>query len=110
MCVRSAACLRNRAAADKNNAALPAAAMEGLEWSTGSSTQWVLMRIKSLISIEHHAKWSKMVEEALQKIYSPQVCHFRMESAGAYVRPAGLYRARSCQARGCSDMRLAVHC
>ncbi len=33
--------------------------MAGLEWSTGSSTQWVLMRVKSLISIEHHAKWSK---------------------------------------------------
>lgn len=34
--------------------------MAGLEWSTGSSTQWVLMRVKSLISIEHHAKWSKV--------------------------------------------------
>ena len=34
--------------------------MAGLEWSTGSSTQWVLMRVKTLISIEHHAKWSKV--------------------------------------------------
>ena len=34
--------------------------MRGLEWSTGSSTQWVLMRIKSLISIEHHALWSQV--------------------------------------------------
>lgn len=43
--------------------------MAGLEWSTGSSTQWVLMRVKSLISIEHHAKWSKSVAEAMEKIF-----------------------------------------
>lgn len=43
--------------------------MKGLEWSTGSSTQWVLMRVKSLISIEHHAKWSKNVAQALADIF-----------------------------------------
>lgn len=43
--------------------------MKGLEWSTGSSTQWVLMRVKSLISIEHHAKWSKGVAVALGNIF-----------------------------------------
>lgn len=43
--------------------------MKGLEWSTGSSTQWVLMRVKSLISIEHHAKWSTNVAAALARIF-----------------------------------------
>ncbi len=47
--------------------------MKCLEWSTGSSTLWVLMRVKHLISIEHHKTWSKMVAEHLAKIYSPEV-------------------------------------
>eukprot|EP00208_Stichococcus_sp_RCC1054_P000529 CAMPEP_0206143350 /NCGR_PEP_ID=MMETSP1473-20131121/20215_1 /ASSEMBLY_ACC=CAM_ASM_001109 /TAXON_ID=1461547 /ORGANISM="Stichococcus sp, Strain RCC1054" /LENGTH=300 /DNA_ID=CAMNT_0053538701 /DNA_START=207 /DNA_END=1109 /DNA_ORIENTATION=- len=53
--------------------------MAGLEWSTGSSTQWVLMRVKSLISIEHHAKWSKNVAESLAKIFDKQFLAQRWE-------------------------------
>lgn len=46
-----------------------AADMRGLEWSTGSSTQWLLMRVKSLISIEHHAEWSSMVDAHMNRVY-----------------------------------------
>ena len=43
--------------------------MEGLEWSTGSSSQWVLMRIRSLISIEHHAEWCALMESSMASIF-----------------------------------------
>jgi len=43
--------------------------MRGLEWSTGSSTQWVLMRVKSLISIEHHAQWSSVVAAHMMRVF-----------------------------------------
>lgn len=45
--------------------------MDGLEWSTGSSTQWVLMRIRSLISIEHHAEWSELMESSMARLFHP---------------------------------------
>lgn len=45
--------------------------MDGLEWSTGSSSQWLLMRIRSLISIEHHAKWSALMETRMAGIFDP---------------------------------------
>lgn len=44
-----------------------------LEWSTGSSTLWALMRVKHLISIEHHARWSEMVATQLSQIFSAEV-------------------------------------
>jgi hypothetical protein len=47
--------------------------MRCLEWSTGSSTLWVLMRVKHLISIEHHARWSEMVATQLSQIFSAEV-------------------------------------
>ncbi len=50
--------------------------MKCLEWSTGSSTLWVLMRVRHLISIEHHAHWSRMVAQQLAKIYNPDVGFF----------------------------------
>ena len=46
--------------------------MDGLEWSSGSSTQWVLMRIRSLISIEHHAEWSALVETSMASIFGAE--------------------------------------
>lgn len=45
--------------------------MDGLEWSTGSSTLWVLMRIRSLISIEHHAEWSALMESTMARLFHP---------------------------------------
>ena len=47
--------------------------MRGLEWSTGSSTQWLLMRVKSLISIEHHTEWSSMVDAHMKRVYGDDV-------------------------------------
>jgi hypothetical protein len=47
--------------------------MRCLEWSTGSSTLWVLMRVKHLISIEHHARWADMVATQLSQIFSAEV-------------------------------------
>lgn len=53
--------------------------MHCLEWSTGSSTLWVLMRVKHLISIEHHAQWADRVAKQLSKIFSPKDLKRRWE-------------------------------
>lgn len=45
--------------------------MDGLEWSTGSSSLWVLLRIRSLISIEHHAEWGAVMEASMASIFNP---------------------------------------
>jgi hypothetical protein len=45
------------------------AGMKALEWGTGSSTQWTLMRVGHLISIEHDTGWAPAVKEAVGKTY-----------------------------------------
>lgn len=42
--------------------------MAGLEWSTGSGTMWLLSRLQSLISVEHHASWANRVKDSLDRI------------------------------------------
>ena len=46
-----------------------AAGMKALEWGTGSSTQWILMRVGHLTSIEHDAGWAPAVKAAMGKAY-----------------------------------------
>mmetsp|Transcript_20606 Transcript_20606/g.62049 ORF Transcript_20606/g.62049 Transcript_20606/m.62049 type:complete len:322 (+) Transcript_20606:156-1121(+) len=43
--------------------------MNGLEWSTGSGTMWLLSRLNSLVSIEHHASWIRKVSQNLERIF-----------------------------------------
>jgi hypothetical protein len=43
--------------------------MKALEWGTGSSTQWTLMRVGHLTSIEHDTGWAPAVREAVGKTY-----------------------------------------
>lgn len=40
--------------------------MHALEWSTGSSSMYYIMLVASLHSIEHDAKWARMVRENLR--------------------------------------------
>ena len=49
-----------------------AAGMKALEWGTGSSTQWTLMRIGHLTSIEHDAKWAPAVRDAVGRTYDAE--------------------------------------
>lgn len=43
----------------------------GLEWSTGSSTLWLLnSRVKCLVSIEHDSEWAEQTKAVLEKGYS----------------------------------------
>jgi hypothetical protein len=46
--------------------------MKGLEWSTGSGTMWLLTRLHSLVSIEHHASWVRRVQQTLERIFPKQ--------------------------------------
>ena len=39
--------------------------MVGLEWSSGSSTRWLLQRVRALYSVEHDAAWLRSVEGAI---------------------------------------------
>lgn len=43
--------------------------MKALEWGTGSSTQWTLMRVGHLTSIEHDTGWAPAVRDAVGKTY-----------------------------------------
>ena len=43
--------------------------MKALEWGTGSSTQWTLMRVGHLTSIEHDTKWAPAVRDAVGRTY-----------------------------------------
>lgn len=43
--------------------------MKALEWGTGSSTQWTLMRVGHLTSIEHDAGWAPAVQAAIDNMY-----------------------------------------
>ena len=47
--------------------------MAGFEWSTGSGTMWLLSRVRSLISVEHHASWANRVKDSLERIL-PSKC------------------------------------
>lgn len=51
------------------NAFYRGADMKGLEWSTGSGTMWLLTRLHSLVSIEHHASWVRRVQQTLERIF-----------------------------------------
>eukprot|EP00245_Coleochaete_scutata_P002790 TRINITY_DN13918_c0_g2_i1.p1 TRINITY_DN13918_c0_g2~~TRINITY_DN13918_c0_g2_i1.p1 ORF type:complete len:164 (+),score=16.37 TRINITY_DN13918_c0_g2_i1:1-492(+) len=42
--------------------------MTGLEWSTGSSTLWLVLRLKSLVSIENDVRWMDSVVKTIEKI------------------------------------------
>ena len=43
---------------------------KALEWSTGSSTAWLLAgHVRSLVSIEHYAGWAKGVTEQLESVF-----------------------------------------
>lgn len=42
--------------------------MRGLEWSTGSGTMWFLVRLQSLISIEHHKSWIRKVSQQMERV------------------------------------------
>lgn len=44
-----------------------------LEWSTGSSSMWYLMRVASLQSIEHDRAWARRVSEFIKRNLSPQM-------------------------------------
>ena len=50
---------------------LVGADMSGLEWSTGSGTMWLLSRLNSLVSIEHHASWIRKVSQSLERCAGP---------------------------------------
>lgn len=43
--------------------------MKALEWGTGSSSQWTLMRVGHLTSVEHDAGWAPAVREHMGKLY-----------------------------------------
>jgi hypothetical protein len=43
--------------------------MKALEWGTGSSTQWTLMRVGHLTSIEHDGQWAPAVRAAVGRTY-----------------------------------------
>jgi hypothetical protein len=43
--------------------------MKALEWGTGSSTQWTLMRVGHLTSVEHDAGWAPTVRDAVGRAY-----------------------------------------
>lgn len=46
------------------------AEMQMLEWGSGSSSQWFLMRVRSLISIEHDQAWLNKVQAHLNKLFT----------------------------------------
>ena len=64
--------------------------MDGLEWSTGSSTQWVLMRIRSLISIEHHAEWSELMGVSMARLFHPEDLALRWKLYAVDAMPGTL--------------------
>ena len=37
----------------------------GFEWGSGNGTLWILRRVKSLTSVEHHKAWSETVKKRL---------------------------------------------
>eukprot|EP00889_Picochlorum_renovo_P006397 jgi/Picre1/33427/NNA_008751.t1 len=54
---------------------------KGLEWSSGSSTLWLLnSRVKNLVSVEHDPHWTEHTKQVLQEAYSPEYLANRWES------------------------------
>jgi hypothetical protein len=54
--------------------------MKALEWGSGSSSQWTLMRVGHLTSVEHDATWAPRVREALEKFYGAEFLEQHWES------------------------------
>lgn len=52
---------------------------KGLEWSTGSSTTWLLSgHVSSLVSIEHHQKWADNMQAAIERIFGAEFARVRL--------------------------------
>lgn len=54
--------------------------MKALEWGTGSSTQWTLMRVGHLTSIEHDGQWAPAVRDAVGRTYDAEFLARRWDS------------------------------
>ncbi|KAL4447296.1 hypothetical protein ABPG77_007329 [Micractinium sp. CCAP 211/92] len=53
---------------------------KGLEWSTGSSTTWLLSgHVSSLVSIEHHQKWADNMQAAIERIFGAEFARERWQ-------------------------------
>lgn len=51
---------------------------KALEWSTGSSTTWLLNgHVSSLVSIEHHQKWAEDMRAAIERIFGAEFARVR---------------------------------
>jgi hypothetical protein len=63
--------------------------MKVWEWGSGHSTAWLAERVGSLVSIEHHAGWSRMVSNRLQmRGLSNAQCRYVSETAAGTQAPA----------------------
>jgi len=57
-----------------------------LEWGTGSSTQWTLMHVGHLTSIEHDTEWAPAVKVQVTKTFGEDFLKSRWDT---HVVPRG---------------------